>query len=176
LNLGSNRWVPLVKFGLYRHKKGIQNVNESSCQKLVDNFKASFLDKLLKKVCPVYEGHPEGEAESIGTVEELKLMKPYLMARINFKEKGLELIRQGVNKLSPVWECEAAVDGFCYPERLISLGLVQNPNIRFQTTLENEEFDLYWFDSRPTSELIDEWKASGKDVEKEILKRCTGRS
>lgn len=173
LNLGNSEWVPLVKNGLYRHKLGVQKIDDCTCEKLVENFKVSFLDKVLKKFCPLQEGHPEGDAAPVGYVRELRHMKPYLMARLEFLPAGLDLIKAGLNKLSPVWECESSPDGYCYPERLLSVGLVENPNIRIKTVLGNNDFELFWVDSRSTSEMISEWKAQGKDIEKEIARRCT---
>lgn len=173
LNLANSEWVPLVKNGLYRHQLGVQKIDDSTCAKLVENFKVSFLDKVLKRFCPLFEGHPEGDAQAVGYVRELKYMKPYLMAKLDFLPQGLELISAGLNKLSPVWECESSEDGFCYPEKLISVGLVQNPNIKIRTVLGNSDFDLYWFGTAKTSDLIPKWRAQGKDIEAEIARKCT---
>ena len=174
-SLVNSEWVPLVKNGLYKHSLGVQKIDESTCTKLVENFKLSFLDKVLKRFCPVQEGHPEGDVPPVGFVRDLKYMKPYLMAKLEFLPEGVKLIASGLNKLSPVWECESSADGYCYPEKLLSVGLVQNPNIKIRTVLGNSDFDLYWYSGSNTADLIARWKAEGKDVELEIA-RCTERS
>ncbi|HSI84239.1 MAG TPA: phage protease [Candidatus Methylacidiphilales bacterium] len=135
-------WIQLSPYGEFPHTMGLQVVNRTSASAMASNFN-SMLGKLKRAFggCPFYIGHPDlpgsanaGEDRAYGWIEELQARDDGFYGRVKWTESGKKLIADGDYKFySPFWQCRqtGSANGrkILSPERLISAGLTNNPNI-----------------------------------------------
>ena len=113
-------WVQLSPYGDFPHGKGLQRVDRTAADTLVNNFH-SFSGKLGRRFAgvPFYVGHPDvpgfentyPDQKAYGWVMALESRDDGLYGQIKWSKAGNELLENAHYKfLSPYWE--AAEIGF----------------------------------------------------------------
>ena len=134
----SAEWVKLADFGEYEHKKGIQILNEKSANNIIKSFH-SLHGRFMRKFIglPIYIGHPDDDdfkssnKKVYGRVVDFKAEDDALWALIKWTHTGHVLFSSGILKhLSPRWLTVQSENGALIPNRMISIGMTNHPNIR----------------------------------------------
>jgi phage I-like protein len=144
--------IMLSPIGDYPHAKGVQRVDREAIEQLVLNFNSvlSRLGRFFVGV-PFYVGHPDvpglensfPDRRAYGWVKELIARTDGLYANVSWSKAGKELIEEGHYRfVSPFWSATRVGahgnEPIYRPEKLISVGLTNNPNLPV-LPLENQE-------------------------------------
>src|ERR1043165_4979363 len=135
-------WIQLSPYGEFPHVHGLQLMTRTAAEEMVKTFN-SFVAKLARAFggAPFYLGHPDvpgssnfGEDRAYGWIQELDARPDGFYGRVKWTEEGEKLVNSGAYKFySPFWECRHTGNRgsrkLLSPERLISAGLTNNPNI-----------------------------------------------
>ncbi len=126
----------LCPFGKWPHEKGMQIVDCAAAGKLVENFRASgLLGRGIK--CPIFFGHPDDapwrafhRPKPVGAVEGIAQIDGGIAVLCSYDDKAYgDIISGRIKRMSPRWRMEDIGNGSYRPEKLISIGLTNNPNI-----------------------------------------------
>lgn len=132
-------WIKLVEFGQYQHPKGLQIVDRSAAEAIIEYF-SSLRGKFMRKFLglPIYVGHPddpeydESHNKTVyGRIENMKIEDNALWILSHWTEVGRKIFYNGFLKyLSPRWMMKKLNDEVFLPIRLLSVGLTNHPNLR----------------------------------------------
>jgi len=134
-------WVQVAPYGIFTHPKGLQRLTRPSANEIIQQFN-SLYGRIMRRLkgLPIYIGHPDdsefaglpGHTDKgvYGTVQELAVRKEGLYARIEWTDEGRKLINRGKYRyLSPRWVLRSIYADVYEPNRLLSIGLTNSPNI-----------------------------------------------
>jgi phage I-like protein len=132
--------ILLVPKGSFRHKEGVQVIDDETLDRIFKSARSGGRD------IPVDFGHesfiqPRAEAAGWGALSSLELKPDGLWGRIDWTEGAEEQVRKRMFRyLSPVFTFnpEFSKDGKLHIERLVSLGLTNQPNITAMRPLFNQ--------------------------------------
>ncbi len=140
------RWIKLVEFGEYQHSKGLQIVDVNSVEAMVEYFR-SLRGKFMRKFIglPIYIGHPDDpdynefrDKTVYGRIEDMKIENNALWILSRWTEMGKKIFNNKfLRYLSPRWMMKQISDKVFSPIRLISIGLTNHPNLRYDNTIEH---------------------------------------
>jgi hypothetical protein len=133
--------MKLIAYGKYPHSKGLQCIDHTSAQAMVDRFK-SFRGRLQRKFggLPIYIGHPDDpqfrqqpghqDTRAYAWIQDMDARDDGLWIFIKWSDMGLQLIHNAFFKFfSPRWEMQVNDHETYQPVRLLSVGLTNYPNI-----------------------------------------------
>ncbi|MDR2420344.1 MAG: phage protease [Puniceicoccales bacterium] len=137
----TKRWMKLIAYGEYPHPNGLQCIDRSIAQAMVEHFK-SFRGRLRRKFggLPLYIGHPDDpqfrsqaghqDTRAYAWIQDMDARDDGLWIFIKWSDIGLQLIHNAFFKFfSPRWEMQIMASGKYKPIRLLSVGLTNHPNI-----------------------------------------------
>lgn len=139
-------WIKLVNYGEFQHSKGMQCVTINAAKKIVDNFH-SLCGKISRKFygLPIYIGHPDDEdfrSENntiYGRVEDVKCNDVGIWILIKWSPLGRKIFESGtMSHLSPRWAMKEVDAGVFEPQKLLSVGLTNRPNIRCEHDVQKD--------------------------------------
>ena len=129
----------LSPYGTFEHPEGLQNISSADAQHCIRKTRTWRFRLGLKKI-PVYLGHPDdplfksehSDLRIYGYVKNLCADKDGLWVFVKLTKYGRTLLRQSpkCRYLSPRWVlCKTENQTAYHPERLLSVGLTQHPNL-----------------------------------------------
>lgn len=143
-------WHRLSPWGIYAHELGRQNVSADTVKAMV----TAFNEERSKRGdnwrgVPVYLGHPDHPSAPKGTVKKkigsimaLDVRDDGIYAQTAWNSAGRNNITEGEAPYpSPVWKLSDGPNGTKIPVRLLSVGMVPNPNIVDADAWTNEITD-----------------------------------
>ena len=139
----------LCPFGQWPHEKGLQIVDRDAAGRLAANFKSSGIFGTGIK-CPIFIGHPDDgprkfkrRPKPVGAVEGLAEAEGGIVVLCSYEDKTYADIIDGkIKRMSPRWRMEDIGDGKFRPEKLLSVGLTNNPNIPDSGRIVNVDADV----------------------------------
>ncbi len=127
----------LSPLGNFQHCKGMQVVDEIAANNLIKNSYKIIKHFGIHKI-PIYKGgHPDDHSNDksklksyiVGYVKKIFLKDKKICCRVSYSEEGY--ILHNKYKMSPKWVMEKLDTYNDYrPEKLISIGLTNKPNIK----------------------------------------------
>lgn len=151
-------WIKLADFGKYHHEKGIQILNETTAQNIISSFR-SLSGRIIRKFIglPIYIGHPDDadfqstNKKIYGRILDFKIEDNALWILSKWSDIGYALFKNGILKhLSPRWLTEQSSDGTLLPQRMISVGMTNHPNMFCQHVSQDINVDI----NNPSDENI----------------------
>ena len=138
----------LSPYGTFEHPEGLQNISSADAQHCIRKTRTWRFRLGLKKI-PVYLGHPDdplfrsehSDLRIYGYVKNLCADKDGLWVFVKLTKYGRTLLRQSpkCRYLSPRWVlCKTENQAAYHPERLLSVGLTQHPNLPVQPIVFDE--------------------------------------
>ncbi len=130
-------WIKLADFGKYHHEKGIQILDETTAQNIISSFR-SLSGRIIRKFIglPIYIGHPDDanfqstNKKIYGRIIDFKTEANALWILSKWTDIGYALFKNGILKhLSPRWLTKQSSDGTLLPQRMISVGMTNHPNM-----------------------------------------------
>ena len=131
----------LSPYGTFEHPEGMQSISSADAQRCIRKTRTWRFRLGLKKI-PVYLGHPDdplfksehSDPRIYGYVKNLCADKDGLWVFVKLTKYGRRLISQPPRQyLSPRWVLYKTEAQTAYhPERLLSIGLTQHPNLPVQ--------------------------------------------
>jgi hypothetical protein len=129
----------LSPYGTFEHSEGLQSISSADAQRCIRKTRTWRFRLGLKKI-PVYLGHPDdplfksehSDRRIYGYVKNLCADKDGLWVFVKLTKYGRTLLRQSpkCRYLSPRWVlCKTENQTAYHPERLLSVGLTQHPNL-----------------------------------------------
>lgn len=142
--MNSMEWIKLVEFGQYQHSKGLQIVDRTAAENMVEYFH-SLRGRLMRRFAglPIYVGHPDDpeytdstDKTIYGRIENLKIENDALWILSRWTSMGKKIFNNEFLKyLSPRWMMKKLSDKIFSPVRLLSVGLTNHPNVRCEHTV-----------------------------------------
>lgn len=135
--LAEGEWQMISPYGEFKNTKGLQRVDRQSADRMVlaYNSLAARIGRLFRGM-PIYVGHPDvlpkefSDKRRYGAVQELEAREDALYGRVAWNDLGEQNRVQGYYIYpSPAWVLQENGDGTWSPNRLLSVGLTNNPNI-----------------------------------------------
>ena len=151
-------WIKLADFGKYHHEKGIQILNETTAQNIISSFR-SLSGRIIRKFIglPIYIGHPDDSdfkstnKKIYGRILDFKIEDNALWMLSKWSDIGYALFKNGILKhLSPRWLTEQSSDGTLLPQRMISVGMTNHPNMVCQHISQDIDAEM----NNPSDENI----------------------
>ena len=131
----------LSPYGTFEHSEGLQSISSADAQRCIRKTRAWRFRLGLKKI-PVYLGHPDdplfksehSDPRIYGYVKNLCADKDGLWVFVKFTKDGRSFLSKSPGQyLSPRWVlCKTEHQTAYHPERLLSVGLTQHPNLPVQ--------------------------------------------
>lgn len=131
----------LSPYGTFEHPEGLQNISSADAQHCIRKTRTWRFRFGLKKI-PVYLGHPDdllfknehSDPRIYGYVKNLCADKDGLWVSAKFTKYGRAFLSKSPRQyLSPRWVlCKTEAQTAYHPERLLSVGLTQHPNLPVQ--------------------------------------------
>ncbi|MBR1843837.1 MAG: hypothetical protein IJ793_03115 [Opitutales bacterium] len=131
----------LSPYGTFEHPEGLQSISSADAQRCIRKTRTWRFRLGLKKI-PVYLGHPDdplfksehSDPRIYGYVKNLCADKDGLWVSVKFTKYGrIFLSKSPRHYLSPRWVlCKTENQTAYHPERLLSVGLTQHPNLPVQ--------------------------------------------
>lgn len=131
----------LSPYGTFEHPEGLQSISSADAQRCIRKTRTWRFRLGLKKI-PVYLGHPDdplfksehSDPRIYGYVKNLCTDKDGLWVFVKFTKYGRTFLSKSPRQyLSPRWVlCKTEHQTAYHPERLLSLGLTQHPNLPVQ--------------------------------------------
>ena len=128
----------LSPYGTFEHPEGLQSISSANAQRCIRQTRTWRFRLGLKKI-PVYLGHPDdplfksehSDRRIYGYVKNLRADKDGLWAFVKFTKDGRSFLSKSPRQyLSPRWVlCKTEHQTAYHPERLLSVGLTQHPNL-----------------------------------------------
>ena len=131
-------WHRLSPWGVYAHSLGRQMVNKDTVAEMVAAFNSERLARGDNwRGVPIYPGHPDRPdapkgtvKKKIGSVMAMDIRADGLYVQTAWNSKGKENILEGECPYpSPVWRLKDGPNGSKVPVKLLSVGMVPDPNI-----------------------------------------------
>lgn len=157
-------WIKLADFGKYHHEKGIQILNETTAQNIISSFR-SLSGRIIRKFIglPIYIGHPDDSdfkstnKKIYGRIIDFKIEDNALWILSKWSDIGYALFKNGILKhLSPRWLTEQSSDGTLLPQRMISVGMTNHPNMFCQHVSQDIDVEMNDISDENTSNNINE--------------------
>ncbi|MBN1404460.1 MAG: hypothetical protein JW942_08360 [Opitutales bacterium] len=133
--------IRIVEYGEHPHPKGLQRVTYEVAQRLERDFR-SLRGRLARRFggLPIYVGHPDdaefsgapghSDTRAHGWVMELSAREDGLYGLVRWAKSGREFVENANYKFfSPRWVMRGVGAGVFEPQRLLSVGLTNTPNI-----------------------------------------------
>lgn len=131
----------LSPYGTFEHPEGLQHISSVDAQRCIRKTRTWRFRLGLKKI-PVYLGHPDdplfqrehSDACIYGYVKNLCADKDGLWVFVKWTKYGRTFLSKAPQQyLSPRWVlCKTETQTSYHPERLLSVGLTQHPNLPVQ--------------------------------------------
>ena len=131
----------LSPYGTFEHPEGLQSISSADAQRCIRKTRTWRFRLGLKKI-PVYLGHPDdplfkdehSDRRIYGYVKNLCADKDGLWVFVKFTKDGRSFLSKSPGQyLSPRWVlCKTEHQTAYHPERLLSVGLTQHPNLPVQ--------------------------------------------
>ena len=131
----------LSPYGTFEHPEGLQSISSADAQRCIRQTHTWRFRLGLKKI-PVYLGHPDdplfksehSDPRIYGYVKNLRADKDGLWVFVKFTKDGRSFLSKSPGQyLSPRWVlCKTEHQTAYHPERLLSVGLTQHPNLPVQ--------------------------------------------
>lgn len=131
----------LSPYGTFEHPEGLQSISSADAQRCIRKTRTWRFRLGLKKI-PVYLGHPDdplfknehSDPRIYGYVKNLCADKDGLWVSVKWTKDGRRLMSRPPQRcLSPRWVlCKTENQTAYHPERLLSVGLTQHPNLPVQ--------------------------------------------
>ena len=131
----------LSPYGIFEHPEGLQSISSADAQRCIRQTRTWRFRLGLKKI-PVYLGHPDdplfksehSDPRIYGYVKNLRADKDGLWVFVKFTKDGRSFLSKSPGQyLSPRWVlCKTEHQTAYHPERLLSVGLTQHPNLPVQ--------------------------------------------
>ena len=131
----------LSPYGTFEHPEGLQSISSADAQRCIRKTRTWRFRLGLKKI-PVYLGHPDdplfksehSDPRIYGYVKNLCADKDGLWVFVKFTKDGRSFLSKSPGQyLSPRWVlCKTEHQTAYHPERLLSVGLTQHPNLPVQ--------------------------------------------
>ena len=131
----------LSPYGTFEHSEGLQSISSADAQRCIRKTRTWRFRLGLKKI-PVYLGHPDdplfkdehSDPRIYGYVKNLCADKDGLWVFVKFTKDGRSFLSKSPGQyLSPRWVlCKTEHQTAYHPERLLSVGLTQHPNLPVQ--------------------------------------------
>ena len=131
----------LSPYGTFEHPEGMQSISSADAQRCIRKTRTWRFRLGLKKI-PVYLGHPDdplfksehSDPRIYGYVKNLCADKDGLWVFVKFTKYGRTFLSKSPQQyLSPRWVLyKTEVQTAYHPERLLSVGLTQHPNLPVQ--------------------------------------------
>ena len=131
----------LSPYGTFEHPEGLQSISSADAQRCIRQTRTWRFRLGLKKI-PVYLGHPDdplfksehSDLRIYGYVKNLCADKDGLWVSVKFTKDGRTFLSKSPQHyLSPRWVlCKTENQTAYHPERLLSVGLTQHPNLPVQ--------------------------------------------
>ena len=128
----------LSPYGIFEHPEGLQSISSADAQRCIRQTRTWRFRLGLKKI-PVYLGHPDdplfksehSDPRIYGYVKNLCADKDGLWVFVKFTKDGRSFLSKSPRQyLSPRWVlCKTENQTAYHPERLLSVGLTQHPNL-----------------------------------------------
>jgi hypothetical protein len=128
----------LSPYGTFEHPEGLQSISSADAQHCIRQTRTWRFCLGLKKI-PVYLGHPDdplfknehSDPRIYGYVKNLCADKDGLWVSVKFTKYGRAFLSKSPRQyLSPRWVlCKTENQAAYHPERLLSVGLTQHPNL-----------------------------------------------
>ncbi len=128
----------LSPYGTFEHPEGLQSISSADAQRCIRQTRTWRFRLGLKKI-PVYLGHPDdplfksehSDPRIYGYVKNLRADKDGLWVFVKFTKDGRSFLSKSPGQyLSPRWVlCKTEHQTAYHPERLLSVGLTQHPNL-----------------------------------------------
>lgn len=128
----------LSPYGTFEHPEGLQSISSADAQRCIRQTRTWRFRLGLKKI-PVYLGHPDdplfknehSDMHIYGYVKNLCADKDGLWVSVKFTKYGRTFLSKSPRQyLSPRWVlCKNETQTSYHPERLLSVGLTQHPNL-----------------------------------------------
>jgi len=181
-------WIE-IPYGNHDHREGMQVCDEEACKLMAANFAETKESKGKKyKGIPIYLGHPDdakaagagGDKRARGWIRMMELGNEGLRLKTDWTALGRKEVEdEEVAYFSPRWAVRrmANTTRNYRPVRLMSVGLVNDPNIEGILPLTNEaeeSKDEGKWDAPPWVHELAGTDAE-KDGEEEVRKALTGK-
>ena len=131
----------LSPYGTFEHPEGLQSISSADAQRCIRQTRTWRFRLGLKKI-PVYLGHPDdplfksehSDPRIYGYVKNLCADKDGLWVFVKLTKYGHTFLSKSPGQyLSPRWVlCKTEHQTAYHPERLLSVGLTQHPNLPVQ--------------------------------------------
>lgn len=147
----NHTWYQLSPYGTFNHPLGKQMILPADAKRCIRQTLNWAFKFGLKKI-PVYIGHPDDpyfqnqpehmNSTVYGYVKQMHANNQGLWAQIAWTPTGCELIANRCYcYLSPRWQLSSThAGGHFHPEKLLSVGLTQHPNLPVQPLLGAADF------------------------------------
>ena len=131
----------LSPYGTFEHPEGLQSISSADAQRCIRKTRTWRFRLGLKKI-PVYLGHPDdplfksehSDPRIYGYVKNLRADEDGLWVFVKLTKYGHAFLSKSPRQyLSPRWVlCKTENQTAYHPERLLSVGLTQHPNLPVQ--------------------------------------------
>lgn len=131
----------LSPYGTFEHPEGLQSISSADAKNCIRKTRTWQFRLGLKKI-PVYLGHPDdplfknehSDTRIYGYVKNLCADKDGLWVFVKLTKNGRTFLSKSPQQyLSPRWVlCKTEHETAYHPERLLSVGLTQHPNLPVQ--------------------------------------------
>lgn len=131
----------LSPYGTFEHPEGLQSISSADAQRCIRKTRTWRFRLGLKKI-PVYLGHPDdplfksehSDPRIYGYVKNLRADEDGLWVFVKLTKYGRTFLSKSPRQyLSPRWVlCKTENQTAYHPERLLSVGLTQHPNLPVQ--------------------------------------------
>jgi hypothetical protein len=182
--LSGGEWEVIAPYGEYptADRKKIQKFGKTEADKMVGTFNSVWhrLGTLFRGI-PIFHGHPDVDPKNwpddrrLGKIVELRAGANALEGRPEFNALGLENKTEGWWVYpSPAWLYPYTTANTIQPDELLSVGLVNTPNIPGSLPWANsetfEEDPAHEAAKSPTEETTEETTEKEKDMKDKLAK------